>query len=448
MITLTLLHPVQLTPVQCWTFEDESVIRIGRATDNQVILYSAVVSRYHVEIRRENLMWGLASLGANGTYLDGKRIEQVPVKNGMIIRLARSGPNIQIHVGVSAKAEAKKIEGEHTLSQRVKSESEEGSLAQESTQPLDSFAPEPQPFDRGTAMEPPTEQIANLSGSVVCAHVRKTPDLRFCIDCGAPLKIQQVIGEYQVVKLLGQGVIGSTYLVWRDGKHLVLKTLNPEWASNSEAFALFEQESKILSQLSHPGIPEWRNFFIEEGQPYCVMEMIYGRSLHQQVTKWGSVPPKQAIAWVSELCSILEYLHGQPDPVLHRDIKPENLIRRSVPTTLHEITLIDFGAVRSLGLQVGYRVGAVGYTAPEQQKGMTTPASDLYSLGTTLSFLLSGQEPEAFYRYREQGYRFYPEYVPGLTSEVVQIIRKLTNPNPDDRYASAQEVAEALRQIA
>lgn len=440
MITLTLLHPVQLTPVQCWTFEDESVIRIGRSTDNHVVLYSAVVSRHHVEIRCTSSVWVVASLGANGTYVDGKRIEQVPIKNGMIIRLARSGPNIQIHVGASASTEAKKITGERTLSQRLKPDSEEHLPERESTQPLNSATVGTNIPNRKTAMEPLIAQP-----NIVCAHTRKTPDLRFCIDCGAPLKIQQVIGEYQVVKLLGQGGMGNTYLVWRDGKHLVLKTLNDRWLGERKAVELFERESSVLRQLKHPGIPEWRDFFIKAGQPYLVMEMIYGRSLHQQVTKWGAVPQKQAIAWVLEICNILEYLHGQS--VLHRDIKPENLIRRSVPTAFHEVTLIDFGAVRLLGLQSGTRIGSLGYTAPEQQQGIATPASDLYSLGTTLAFLLSGQEPEAFYRYREQGHRFYPEYVPSLTTEIAQVIRKLTNPEVSDRYQSAQEVAEALRSI-
>lgn len=98
MITLTLLHPLQSVPVQSWTFEPESVIRIGRSTDNEVILYSAVVSRHHVEIRRNGLSWEIVSLGANGTYIDGKRITQMPVVDGMIIRLASSGPKIQIHL--------------------------------------------------------------------------------------------------------------------------------------------------------------------------------------------------------------------------------------------------------------------------------------------------------------------------------------------------------------
>ena len=101
MITLTLLHPVDCTPVQSWTFADESVIGIGRAMDNKVVLHSSVVSRRHVELRRSNKRWEIVNLGANGTYLDGKLISQVPVFDGVIIRLASSGPQLQIRLGIT-----------------------------------------------------------------------------------------------------------------------------------------------------------------------------------------------------------------------------------------------------------------------------------------------------------------------------------------------------------
>lgn len=102
MIILSLLHPIKQVPVQVWTFPNESVIRIGRSTENQVILYSAVVSRRHVELRRVGLDWEVVNLGTNGTYLNGKRITQTTIADGAIIRLARSGPNIQIRMGEAA----------------------------------------------------------------------------------------------------------------------------------------------------------------------------------------------------------------------------------------------------------------------------------------------------------------------------------------------------------
>lgn len=98
MITLALLHPLQETPVQKWSFKPDSTVRIGRANDNNVVLYSAVVSRYHVEIRGQGHKWEVVNLGTNGTYIDGQRVDKFAAEDGMVIRLARSGPMIQIRL--------------------------------------------------------------------------------------------------------------------------------------------------------------------------------------------------------------------------------------------------------------------------------------------------------------------------------------------------------------
>lgn len=118
MITLTLLHPIQAIPVQNWTFETEPIIRIGRSTDNDVVLYSAVVSRHHVEIRRSGSDWEVANVGANGIYIDEQRIDQTRVLDGMIIRLASSGPQIQIRINSEeSKAKLKTATSQNSLSQ-------------------------------------------------------------------------------------------------------------------------------------------------------------------------------------------------------------------------------------------------------------------------------------------------------------------------------------------
>lgn len=98
VITLSLLHPTDKTPVQSWTFEKEAVVRIGRSVNNDVVLYSAVVSRHHVELRQTPDGWEIHNIGINGTFLAGQRIEKKTVQDGLVIRLARSGPNIQINM--------------------------------------------------------------------------------------------------------------------------------------------------------------------------------------------------------------------------------------------------------------------------------------------------------------------------------------------------------------
>lgn len=99
MITLSLLHPVQGTSIRDWAFPQEAVIRMGRAPDNEVVLLSSVVSRHHAELRLEGGLWSLVSLGANGTFLDGQQVTtQAKVTNGSTIRLAPSGPVIQVQI--------------------------------------------------------------------------------------------------------------------------------------------------------------------------------------------------------------------------------------------------------------------------------------------------------------------------------------------------------------
>ena len=96
MITLNLLHPLNSTTMQKWSFDSDPIIRIGRAEDNHVVLYSSVVSRYHLEIRQQDKKWEIVGLGTNGTYVDGQLVAHAPVVDGIVVRLAASGPKLQI----------------------------------------------------------------------------------------------------------------------------------------------------------------------------------------------------------------------------------------------------------------------------------------------------------------------------------------------------------------
>jgi hypothetical protein len=99
VITLTLLHPLQSIPVRSWTFEEDTVVCIGRSLKNQVVLYSSVVSRFHVELRRVGLIWKAINLGTNGTYINGKPIAEGTISDGQILHLAISGPQIRFNLG-------------------------------------------------------------------------------------------------------------------------------------------------------------------------------------------------------------------------------------------------------------------------------------------------------------------------------------------------------------
>lgn len=122
MITLTLLHPLQSVAVQSWEFKDEPIIKIGRATDNEVVLYSAVVSRHHVEIRKSGRDdWEVVNVGSNGTYIDGERVENTTALDGMIVRLAKSGPKILLKIESSSNQDSSGVSRQERIRRQPKS---------------------------------------------------------------------------------------------------------------------------------------------------------------------------------------------------------------------------------------------------------------------------------------------------------------------------------------
>lgn len=114
VITLSLIHPTKPERIQSWTFEPEpdSVITVGRAKDNDVVVHSSVVSRKHLELWQNGTEWEIISFGSNGTYVNNKAIAQEPVLDGMIVRLGSSGPKMEIRLAVlDSKAKIRKAIG-------------------------------------------------------------------------------------------------------------------------------------------------------------------------------------------------------------------------------------------------------------------------------------------------------------------------------------------------
>lgn len=122
-ITLTLLLPGKSVPVQSWTFDSESKIRIGRAADNDVVLYSAVVSRHHLELRLENGVWVAVNLGANGTYVEGHAVENLTVEDGVLLRLASSGPKIKVNLQPELSVMEKEVVRQNKITDGQEAES-------------------------------------------------------------------------------------------------------------------------------------------------------------------------------------------------------------------------------------------------------------------------------------------------------------------------------------
>ncbi len=384
MITLTLLAAPQRTPLQQWCFENSSVIRIGRAVDNEVVLNDSLVSRYHLELRQVSDSWCLISHGTNGTFLNGKLVIQSQLPNNSLLQLAKGGPILQFQI-----------------------------------------------------------QGVKVPASSACSHEGNTSGNLFCVHCGQPLNVKKIIRDYQVLKTLGQGGMGTTYLAWDAagslGGHpqlLVIKQMNADMAKIAKAQELFQREANTLQRLNHPGIPKFYDFFEEGSIKYLLMEYIQGEDLEERIHKTGPVTPRQAIAWMMETCDILYYLHSQFPPLIHRDIKPANLMVRS---SNNRIVVLDFGAVKEIDTEPGTRIGAEGYWAPEQQRGEPLTQSDLYAIGPTLIFLLTSREPSRF-----GNSHFDIKGIPTITTQLRDVINRVTEYRPRDRYQTAQELAVAL----
>jgi serine/threonine protein kinase, bacterial len=143
-----------------------------------------------------------------------------------------------------------------------------------------------------------------------------------------------------------------------------------------------------------------------------------------------------------QACGVLDYLHNQEPPVLHRDLKPSNLLVRSRDK---QVVVIDFGAVKEGGNSPGTRIAVEGYSAPEQSLGQPTVQSDLYAIGATLLFLLTGKNPIKFYQDKGEGPRLDLDEIPNLSPALRQVITKVTDPLSRHRYQTAIELAHALK---
>jgi len=202
-------------------------------------------------------------------------------------------------------------------------------------------------------------------------------------------------GEYKIDERLSSGGQATAYLATRkDGQKCVLKEFILATSSTSapiESAREFEAEVSLLSQLNHPGIVKLEDFFFDEGRVYVALEYIDGRTLRQKVQQDGPLSDKEVVQITESICDVLEYLHGCNPPIVHRDITPENVLVRADGT----IKLIDFSlAVRNDGRQTTDSCAKQCFTPPEQFREEVCVQSDIYSLGATMYYLLTGLIPK------------------------------------------------------
>lgn len=271
---------------------------------------------------------------------------------------------------------------------------------------------------------------------------------------------KKTLGPFELVRELGRGNMGMVYLA-RDpagARDVAIKTLalakEFDAAALEDAKSRFLREARILIWLSHPDIVTIYDVGEEQGLLYLAMEFLKGSTLAEYATPGNLLPLRTALEIVARAADALAYAHEQS--IVHRDVKPANIIydpaSGAVKVTDFGIALLStFSEVRA-----GPVLGSPLYMSPEQAMGKPVDGlSDLFSLGATLYHLLCGQPPfngdsesEVMRRIAQEPHADILSLRPGLPPCAAAIVNKALSKNPQDRYQSGFEMAEALRACA
>lgn len=277
-----------------------------------------------------------------------------------------------------------------------------------------------------------------------------------------------IANRYRIVRELGQGGFGCTYLVediHRFNERCVLKEFAPASESSeillTKAKELFVREAAVLYKLDHPQIPQFREWFMgPQDRSLCLVQdyvegATYQALLRERVKQGQTYTESEIYRFLIQLLPVLDYIHRQG--LIHRDISPDNLIQRQrdgLPI------LIDFGGVKQITASFGKFVdpnnpeqkfggttilGKPGY-APEEQirLGKVYEHSDLYALGVTALVMLMGQDPQEFY---DANIRAFQWRHIGVDEELARILETMVATQANARYPSAQRALRDLEQL-
>ncbi len=262
-----------------------------------------------------------------------------------------------------------------------------------------------------------------------------------CSHCGRELIVCE---RYRIVELLGRGGMGAVYGATDESGHKVAaKVLTLKTANDWTAWELFQRSSHVLMQLEHPGLPKVYAFAQDKpARLILVREAFDGGSLAERVKSDRRISPTVLNDLTVSLLEILTYLQSLVPPVIHRDIKPANIMFRSPESW--EPVLADFDTIAApesqrTGLTI---VGTIGYAAPEQFSGESTPSSDLFGLGATLLNVITHTEPDRMRR--QDGQLVLGNALDGLDATLARVLRRMVELDPRDRFADARAALAAL----
>ena len=350
-----------------FTFEQHDTFMIGRSEDAQFCLpHDRFFSRHHCILEIAPPQCFLRDLSStNGTFVNGIRVETAHLKHGDRIQ----GGETVLEVGVTADQ-------------------------------IESSAGVPRYGDK---TEPSLITVLCLNCGVPSSAEASRPDAKLsfvCDDCREKLrKNPQPIPNYQMMRVLGQGGMGSVMLARseKDGRAVAIKTLLPEVAVSDQSLKRFMREIEVASSLQHQNIVSYIEHGSHNGIVYLVTEYVSGMDASKLAKhRGGKLSYKEVVKIIEQTLSALDFAHGKG--FVHRDIKEQNiLVDGNYPNYLAKLT--DFGLSKSYkqtGMSgvtmVGDVAGTIAYMPPEQVRDFkeVRPPSDIYAIGMTAYSLLTG----------------------------------------------------------
>jgi serine/threonine protein kinase, bacterial len=266
--------------------------------------------------------------------------------------------------------------------------------------------------------------------------------------------------RYKILNTLSHGGFGTTFLVedtqMPSARKCVLKQLKPV-NDNPQIYQMvqerFQREAAILEQLGehHDQIPRLYAYFSEGDQFYLVEEWIEGETLTQIVQRNGVLSEATVRSILMNLLPAIADIHAQQ--IVHRDIKSDNIILRRAD---NKPVRIDFGAVKetmstlmnSQGNSTNsIVVGTPGYMPSEQMAGRPVYSSDLYSLGLTAVYLLTGRQPQQLDSDPMTGNILWQQYAPNVSADLVAVLNRAIHMSANHRFITVQEMLAALTTI-
>ena len=261
------------------------------------------------------------------------------------------------------------------------------------------------------------------------------------------------VGAYRVIEQLGSGGMATVFKAYHPSldRYVAIKVLHPAFKADPQFFERFQREARIVANLEHPNIIPVYDFSEHEGEPYLVMRFIEGDTLKPEM-EGQPMPPAEVLHLIRPVCQGLNYAHKQG--VLHRDIKPSNIMI----TDDGSVFVTDFGLARMVQagestLSQDMMVGTPQYISPEQAQGVSNldQRTDIYSLGVVLYEMLTGRVPFSadtpFATVHDHIYTPLPmpsSVNPDIEPDVERMLLKALAKNPDDRFATVDELLQSL----